>query len=57
MISNKLMYLKKHQKQKRAGGARAAAAKGDEPVHARDGEAFEQNMIIIDEFKFPHIVF
>lgn len=57
MIANKLMYLKKYQKQKRTGAARSHAAKADEPVHERDAEAFEQNMILIDEFKFPHVVF
>jgi len=33
------------------------AQNADEPIHERDDEAFEQNMILIDEFKFPHVVF
>jgi hypothetical protein len=57
MIATKLTYVKKNQKSKRNNSVKAHAVKEDQPIHVRDDEAFEQNMILIDEFKFPHVVF
>lgn len=57
MIQTKLTYVKKNQKSKRNSTVKRHAQNADEPIHARDDEAFEQNMILIDEFKFPHVVF
>ena len=56
MIANKLTFLKKNEKNQNKEGARHLAGKQHQPVHDRDGEAMEQSMVLIDEFKFPHVV-
>lgn len=57
LIQTKLTYVKKNQKSKRNNTVKSHAVKADAPIHERDDEAYEQNMILIDEFKFPHVVF
>jgi len=55
MISNKLNFIKKHDKSKKASNA--SNFKVHEPIHSRDYEAEEFGIVLIDEFRYPHCVF
>lgn len=56
MIASKLTFLKKNEKNQNKDGARSYAGTQHQPVHDRDEEAMELNMVLLDEFKFPHVV-
>jgi hypothetical protein len=57
MIANKLSYQKKNEKQKRSAAATGGFTRPSKAVHDRDAEAAEANMVLLDEFTFPHVVF
>lgn len=54
MISTKLNFMKKFEKLQKAGDTKTKMHKA---VHAKDMEAHNQGMVLIDEFKFPHVAF
>ena len=57
MIANKISFLKKDDKIKRSAAATGYASGHSKPVHERDAEAAEQNMLLLDEYTFPHVIF
>jgi len=53
MISSKIRFLQKREKAIKKG----YKLDPHRPIHARDAEAQEAGLVLIDEFKFPHCVF
>ena len=56
LISQKLKFARKNEKQQRNLKTSKTAMKLHIPVHERDAEATELDLILIDEFKFPHAI-
>lgn len=55
MIANKMTFMKKYGKQQ--NDPSKTQAKTHREVHARDKEAEEQGLLMVDEYLFPHCVF
>ena len=55
MISNKMTFVKKNEKQIRDPSK--TNSKINVPVQSRDKEALEAGLFLVDEYMFPHAVF
>ena len=56
MIAQKMKFYRKNEKQQRNMKSSKNAIKVHIPVHERDPEATEIDLILLDEFEFPHAI-